>query len=750
MLHPVSRIAVFCVALALAALNAPAQTTKPTSFVDPLIGTAPNPLVKVGWAFDTGNVYPGAVCPRGMLAWSPDTSNNTHIAGGYWYPDNKIEDFSLTHFSGRGVVCLKDVAFMPLNQAVSASPGTHWTDYAATYSHQNESASAGCYRVKFENGIATQLAAAPRSGIASFGFPANASPTLLLRANGSVSVKGSDVSGYADNRVGKGGAYRLYFFAQFDHPPTGVKTWVKGDISDASSAAASDCGAILSFSGLNDPLQVRVGISYTSSANARDNLAKEIPSWDLPAVHAGAVDSWNKTLGQVELQGGTPDQLKAFYTALYHCFIHPNLLEDANGQYLGMDDKIHAVEPGHHQYQNIPAWDEHRSHSPLMAMLVPDQASDVIQSLVNYVEQDRAVRPDGGGLPRWEQVNLNSGGMVGDGDDTIIASSYAFGARQFDTQAAWEAMDRGASQPDVTSDGRKVRGGLAEYSSKGYVPESAAVTLEYCTDDFSISRLALSLGEKEKSSSYLKRSQNWKTLFDPATGYIRPRTADGKFVDPFTPRSGKGFIEGSAAQYFWMVNFNLHGLIDALGGNAKAIARLDDFFAKLNDGLSSRYAYMGNEPCEEVPWVYDFAGAPWRTQDVVRRIQNECFSAKPNGLPGNDDAGAISSWYVFSALGIYPEVPGVAGFVLGTPMFTKATIHLENGRTIQIIGDQASPTNYYVTSVTINGQPLNGPWIEWSALSDGGSIAFDMDTKPSQWGADPATAPPSFDTARDQ
>ena len=457
---------------------------------------------------------------------------------------------------------------------------------------------------------------------------------------------------------------------------------------------------------------------------------------------------WNGALGRIEIEGGTTDERTVFYTALYHCFIHPNLLDDANGQYLGMDAKVHSVAAGHHQYQNIPAWDEHRSHAPLMAIVAPRESGDVMQSLVNYAQQDRSVRPTGGGLPRWEQVNRNSGGMVGDGDDTIIATTYAFGATGFDARSAWEIMDRAASQPGVTSDGAKVRGGLEEYLAKGYVPENAAVTLEYCTDDFALSQFADSLGYREKAAAYLRRAQNWKNLFDPATGYIRPRTADGAWVENFSPRGGKGFIEGSAAQYLWLVNFNLRGLIEKLGGNEKAVERLDHFFTRTNDGMSSEFAYMGNEPDEEVPWVYDFASAPARTQAVVRRVQTELFTDQPSGLPGNDDAGSLSSWYVFSALGLYPEIPGVAGFAIGSPVFPLATLHLDNGKTIRIIGKNAALADPFVQSLKLNGQPYGSPWIAWSALAGGAVLEFELGDKPSEWGKDPAKAPPSFDVAR--
>ena len=487
--------------------------------------------------------------------------------------------------------------------------------------------------------------------------------------------------GFADSHVGKGGPYRIYFYAQFQQSFTSVRTWTGDRFADTNEAQGQSSGAILTFDTSTKPVIItRVAVSYTSQQNAKDNLESESKGWDFTLMRRHADALWNAQLSRIEIEGGTPAERRTFYTALYHCFIHPNLLEDANGQYLGMDDKLHTVEPGRHQYQNIPAWDQHRSHAPLMAILAPQETSDVVQSLINYSTQDSSVRPEGGGLPRWEQVNRNSGGMVGDGDDTLIATSYAFGAHHFDTKAALAAMIRGASIPGTTSDGRKVRDGLTEYMQLGYVPGAASVTLEYTNDDFALSQFALALGDEQDYAAYSRRAQNWKNLFDPSTAYLRPRLADGTFVEPFSPANGKGFIEGTAAQYFWMVNFNLRALIDNLGGDQKATERLDRFFTRLNGGLNTEFAYMGNETCEEIPWIYDFVSAPSRAQAVIRRVQQELFSDQPDGLPGNDDAGAMSSWYVFSALGLYPEIPGVAGFVIGSPVFPKATIHLANGK----------------------------------------------------------------------
>lgn len=746
--YPYCKIALTILAIFWMVHPVAAQETPLTSFVNPLIGTNPNPYTHAGYSFDTGNVFPGAVYPLGMVAWSPDTTHEKQIAGGYWYPDDKIQGFSLTHFSGRGVPCLKNISFMPLVQQVDISPGTHWEPFAAKFSHDHETASPGYYRVKLDDGIETELTATARTGMARFSFPAQSSATLLIRANGSVSIKDNEISGSEDSKIGGGSRpYTLYFIAQFNRPFQSAKTWVGDVIGNETTAQGKACGAILTFdTSTSRMVLVRVGISYTSLENARDNLAGENAAMDFTAVQQSAIAAWNRELNRIQVAGGTEAEKTVLYTALYHCFIHPNILDDANGQYLGMDAKIHTVEKGHHQYQNIPAWDEARSHSPLIAILANKESSDIMQSLVNYAQQDASARPNGGGLPRWQQVNRNSGGMVGDGDDIIISTSYAFGSTQFDAQSALAAMDKGASQPETTSDGCKVREGLKEYMSLGHVPGQAAVTLEYANDDFALSQFAKALGNQPKYVAYQNRAQNWKNLFDATTRYIRPRQADGAWLENFTPNTSKGFVEGTAAQYLWMVNFNLQGLSDKLGGPDKTIERLDQFFTKTNSGLETDTAYMGNEPCEETPWIYDFVGAPSRTQEIVRRIQTELFTNQPSGLPGNDDAGSLSSWYVFSVLGLYPEIPGVAGFAIGSPVFPKATLHLDNGATIQIIGKHASSANPYVQSLQLNGQSYESPWIPWSALSNNGTLTFDLAAQPSPWGKDSKNAPPSFDT----
>jgi predicted alpha-1,2-mannosidase len=656
-----------------------------------------------------------------------------------------IEDFSLTHFSGRGVVCLMDVPFMPTVQPVNASPGKNWEPFAAKFSHANESASAGYYRVTLDNGIETELTATPRTGMARFTFPkGQASPTLLVRANGSISVHGNEVTGVYNDHIGgaKDHTFTIYFVAQFDQSIGKARTWSGDDLSDSPEAKGNNCGAILTFA--NPVVQCRAAISYVSLENARANLAAENSSWDFSDVRQKADALWNTTLNHIQVDGGSDTQKQTFYTALYHCFMHPNLLDDVNGQYPGMDGKLHSVAAGHHQYQNIPAWDQYRSLAPLIAVLAPNDANDIAQSMVNYAQQDATARTDGGGLPRWQQVNRNSGGMVGDGDDIILADDLAFaGINGFDAPGALAAMVKGASVPGTTSDGVEVRRGLDDYEKLGYVPGSASVTLEYCNADFALSQFASALGDEPDGAKFQKRAQNWKNIFDDSTGLVHPRSANGSWINEHSATNKTGFTEGTAAQYVWMVNFNLNGLITKLGGDKKTLARLDHFFSNFNGGVVADTVFMGNEPCEETPWVYDFAGKPSGAQQVVRRIQETLFTSAPSGLPGNDDAGALSSWYVFSALGIYPEIPGVAGFVTGSPMFSKAVIQPDGRAAIQIVGAEASPDNCYVRKLTINGKTWKSVWIPWTQLSNGATLDFTLTDKATSWGRN--SRPPSFD-----
>lgn len=722
-------------------------TSDPVQPVDPFIGTQPAPAnVHLGPGFDSGNVFPGAIYPHGMVQWSPDT---TTAPGGYRYSQQSIQGFSLTHFSGRGCPAYQDFPFMPVLGSLTTSP-EHASAYAAGFSHSSESASPGYYSVHLDSNIGVALSVTPRTGFGQFTYPSSTSATMLINAGGSATPDASEGTGVQivgnNQLVGSASSghfckgpntYTLYFAAVFDHAFTGSGTWNGETINPGTrSSSGKHSGAYLVFNTTNQAtVQVRVGISFVSVANAQLNLATENPNWNFDAVHAQTRAAWETQLSQIQISGGTPAEHTIFYTALYHALIHPNIFSDVNGQYTGFDGQVHVAQ-GYTQYENFPGWDMYRSLIGLMALLEPRATSDMMQSLVMDAEQG------GGSLPRWEVANDNSGGMIGDSMDAVISTAYAFGARNFDTQAALQAMIAGATRPDMLSGKHIVRENLSEYLSSGYVSTdaagSASITLEYAVDDFAIAQFAHALGQTSTYQAFLARGQNWQNVFNPASGYMQPRHPDGSFSANFSPTSANGFVEGDSAQYTWMVPQNLPGLFQAMGGNALAIQRLDNHFTRLNDGPTSPYAFMGNEPEFGVPWEYDAAGAPYRTQQVVRRIQTQLFQAGPGGLPGNDDGGAMSSWYIFSALGLYPEIPGVAGFMIGSPLFPQITLRLDNGSTLQINSQAPSSTldaTPFVQNLTLNGQSYSNPWLPSGMIQGNASLNFQLGSQPQRsWG----------------
>jgi predicted alpha-1,2-mannosidase len=694
------------------------------SYVDPFIGTAPAPSAHNGAEFDGGDVFPGAAYPSGMLAWSPDTAEHS-LPGGYFFPDQTIKGFSLTHFSGRGCTVYQDVPIMPM-------PGGPARSARSSFSHANEQAEPGYYGVSLDSGVRVEVSVTPRTGFGTVAFPPGTG-TLVIDAGGSVNgafdsgvTVDADhqlVSGFVESQVGCGtDHYTLYFAIVFDRPFAAFGTWEEDRLQpDTTAARAAHSGAYVSFDTTDDPeVRLKPAISYVSVANALGNLEAEDQGWDFDKVRSGARQAWNDALSTVQVSGGSDTNLRVFYTALYHSLFHPNLFSDANGEYIGFDDRIHQVSPGHAHYHNIPGWDQYRSLIQLRAMLAPDQTSDIVQSLVDDALQG------GGGMPRWEQANRNSAGMVGDSPGVYVASAYAFGARDFDAAAALEALDRGASQPGAQSGGHAVREWLEPWLALGYIPEQPSISLEYAADDFAIGQLAGALGQTAMRDAYLLRASNWANTFDPLTGYVESRDSSGRFAPQDHGQACCGFVEGNAAQYTFMAPFDAAGLVDRLGGPAATVVRLDDFFAELNAGSNRPHAWMGNEPSLSAPWLYDFAGAPHKAQAVVRRIQLELFSDTPGGLPGNDDGGTTSAWYVLSALGLYPAVPGVGGLALGSPLFADAQVHLGSGRALHIIATGAADDAPYVQALTLDGAPYTSTWLDWSRLTPGATLSFTL------------------------
>jgi predicted alpha-1,2-mannosidase len=737
-----------------------------TRYVNPLIGTGQGaPDYNMGSA--GGNTPPGASFPFGMALWSPDTTNQS---GGYRFEHNSINGFSLTHFSGRGISCWQDLPFMPIPGPVGASPGTNWAAYASTFSHANEAspnnerATPGFYGVKLDSGVGVDLTVTQRTGFARFTFPAPGNGTLLVssggsangnwgntwvRINGDRQIYGAVTSG----NCGGWFSYTVYFVALFDQPFISSGTWNGPAVGpDLKESAGPQSGAYLTFDiGSNSVVRVKVGLSFVSFTNAYDNLTSENPGWDFDVVRDRAGAAWNQRLKSIQVGGDRDssaavmdDQTTVFYTALYHASIHPSTFSDVNGEYLGFDGRVHHTDRT--QYHNIPAWDFQRSLVPLLAITAPDIASDLAQSLVNDAQQD-----PGGGMPRWVHAATDSCGMFGDGSSKVVATGYAFGARNFDVRGALAAMIRGATQPGTTSSGCPVREGLADYLGLGYVSTatwgSVSRTLEYATSDFSIAQFANALGDTVNYKTFLKSAQSWRNLVH--NSYIVPRQPTGAFVvSGVGPDgcSGDAFVEGSQGQYGFMVRFNALGLFDAMGSRSVAIGRLDRHFQQLNAGPCSEFAFMGNEVSLKTPWMFAFAGAPWKTQAVVRRILLELYSNSPGGMPGNDDGGVLSSWVVLASIGLYPQISGVGGFVVGSPIFSRVTMTLQNGGTIHIDAPAASAEKMYVQNLRINGQDHGSSWIPWNMISKGGAIEFVLGVSPNKgWGGQAEAAPPSYD-----
>lgn len=550
--------------------------------------------------------------------------------------------------------------------------------------------------------------------------------------------------------------------------PRGVEAKGGQSRTQVASATGLQSGAWVTFDTTSEPaVTMKVAISYVSQADAWQNLRTEDPGWSTAAVAARTQAQWNQLLSRIKIGGGTPSQQVQFYSALYHALLDPSTFSDVNGDYLGFDDKVHTLPPGQVQYANYSGWDIYRDEVPLLAVVAPGQTSQMMSSLLNDQAQ-------GGWLPKWGFAGDYTDVMNGDAADPILAEAYAFGARDFDAKAALAAMIKGATVvPTASQLGQgwyDERPDLSAYESLGYVPNTqesslspvdngASETLEYATADFAISQLAEALGDASTAATFRQRSQNWTNIFNTATGYIEPRDGSGQFPQ-FGPTTAgmssfgqSGFQEGNAAQYTWSVPQDLHGLITAIGGDAAAAQRLDTFFTQLNAGPNAPYMWAGNEPSLTTPWVYDYAGLPYKTQQIVHTMLTSVYSDSPGGEPGNDDLGAMSSWYVWASLGIYPETPGTPVLALGAPIFPRAQFNIP-GRPLVTITAPGATTSTYVQGVTDNGRPSRDAWVDGSMFGVAGStaarpgpthLAFTMTSTPdTSWGSAAADAPPSY------
>ncbi len=718
------------------------QAQTPVSQVNPMIGTG------ISSQSDHGNTVPGATVPFGMLYWSPDP-----VSGQFYdYGEPVTRGFSLTHLSGPGCGVYGDVPILPVLGTPEFPPPVLSTIYRASYSHQQEVAQPGYYSVHLDSGIGVEIAAATRSGIARFTYPSGSSShTVLIDLSRNltkvddahIDVVGAKVSGWVSSGgfCGTENRYKVYFALQADSNPASAGTFNEMHVSPRSpSGNGPRTGAYLSFNPNTKTVHLKVGISYVSAANAELNLNSEIPGWDLEKVRQDASHAWNAVLGHAQVSGGTATERTVFYTALYHAMLHPSVNSDVNGEYMGFDSKVHTAQ-ARIQYANYSGWDIYRSQVQLITMLLPKVGSDIAESLVVDAQQ-------GGGLPIWPVANDESGVMVGDPSDPILASIYAFGGHDFDTSAALTAMLHGATDPKAHVRLYPERPGLADYMSKGYIPESneirgaASVTLEDTNADFAIAQFAKAMGDGTTEQEFLKRSAYWRNIFDPDTKYIRPRDASGKFLPDFTPGESTGFVEGNSSQYTWMIPYDFKSVIEAIGGPETAKERLDSYFSQYGefDHLDEPYFFIGNEPSFGDPWIYNWAGYPWRTQEVVRKTLGDLFTDTPGGVPGNDDLGATSSWVVFADLGFYPEIPGVGGVTTNSPVFPEVKLLLGD-HPLEIVGAGA-PEKKYVKAISLDGSPIRNWWISWNQLSKAKRLEFTLsDTTNHEAGETPPSYP---------
>jgi predicted alpha-1,2-mannosidase len=752
-----------------------AYVKSPASLVDTFVGTT-----------DDGDTFPGADVPFGMVQWSPDTTSRPD-GGGYFYDSNQLLGYSLTHLSGPGCNAEGDVPILPTVGPIGHDP----TFTVQTFSHSHEVASPGYYQLT-AGGITTQLTTTVHAGIARFTFPKTDSANLLLQLAESQTtdsktdfqlVNSHEIRGYVTSGYfcGASNTYTLHFDIVFDVPITGYGVWRNGyapeqgvreiaeqlspaQVAGAERWAAQNAekprienappesgydGAYVTFDTKSSPVvTAKVGISYVSAANAVLNRTTEIPGWDFGQVRSEAQASWNQALGKIQIAGGTSEERSVFYTALYHSLLHPNVASDVNGQYVGADGKIHQVESGQGaEYANYSGWDIYRSEIQLEAMLFPQRVSDMITSMLEDYAQTKS-------LGKWTEDNGETYIMVGDPADSIIADAYAFGARGFDAKTALEDMIEEASV------GNRIRPGLSYYLSDGYLPIDGtygccnyygpvSTQEEYDVADNSISQLASALGEAKTARSFAQTAQNWQNVFDPQTGFLQPKLLDGAFQPGFVPTSQNGFVEADAYVYTAELPFDLRGIAQAEGGDASWISYLDGLTSSVTS-MSADRIQMGDEPSFDIPWEYDYVSAPYKTQEVVRDIQNKLFSASPAGLPGNDDLGAMSSWFVWSAIGAYPETPGSETVAIGSPMFTDTEVALGDGNMLHEQAHDAAVHSPYVRGLQIDGSSWKNAYLPASLFSDGGTLVWHLSDVPdTSWGSSSGEAPPSDVTGLD-
>lgn len=719
-----------CVLAVAAGMFPAGMSAKYTDYVNPFIGTG---SMEGGLS---GNCYPGATSPFGMVQLCPDTHNNPdwYNASGYHYNDSTIYGFSHTRLSGTGACDLIDITLFPTSGDATVS----------SFSHDEEKASPGYYMVRMrDEGITAELTTTPRVGIHRYTFPQNGEKRLWIDVDHS-STKGSwgrqivnaqvkqtsatTVEGY---RVITGWAKlrKIYFHIAFDRPVEVVSLHDGGrTIADGTTVINGTAPRmLLRVNGGDNSVVCKVGLSGVSMANARDNVAAEASGFDFDRYVADAEREWENVLGRIEVEGDST-RMTTFYTALYHTMIQPNLFSDVNGEFMLPDYSTAKVEHGQNRYTTFSLWDTYRAAHPLYTMLFPDLTRDFVNSMIDHYESY-------GYLPIWSLWGNDNYCMIGNHAIPVVVDAVLKGIPGIDSGRAWAAVEGSSTMSHPNSP-------FNLWETLGYMPEelqtqSVSISLEMSYDDACVARLASHLGKAAEQARFERRSRNYANLYNPATGFFQPKDAEGNWIEPFDPlrhggNGGAAFTEGNAWQYYWYVPHNLDHLVALTGGPKAFEKKLDTFFTldeKSGDqnnnvsGLIGQYAH-GNEPSHHVAFLYNHIGAPRKAQNLIHRIMSTLYDNTPAGYSGNDDCGEMSAWYVFNALGFYPVDPASGVYDLGTPLFDHAVVHLPGGKDFTITASRRSPEHFYVKSVRLNGVPYRDLTLSHSDIMNGGHMEF--------------------------
>ena len=704
---------------------------KLTSFVNPFIGTD-----------GPGNTYPGATVPFGMVQLSPDIGiSGWDRISGYFYQDSIISGFSHMHLSGTGAGDLYDILVMPTNSRFSKRIETNNLKPFSSFSHEKETASPGYYSVDLlDYGIKAELTATERTGIHRYTFPKDESSQIHIDLGYALNwdsptethlkvIDDRTIEGY---RKSSGWAkdQRVYFVIKLSKPFKNYKLF-KNNAETSSPVTDKNTKIILNYStSEKEQIVLKTGISTANIEGAYKSLEFEAPNFDFDAVKNDATNKWEQQLGKIHITIADETKKKIFYTMLYQSMLAPTLLSDHDGNYKGANNKTMNAK-GFDRYDTFSLWDSYRAAHPLYTIIHPNRVSDMVNSLLAHYKET-------GLLPVWSLQGNETNMMIGYHAVPVIVDAYFKGIENFDIKLAYEACIKSATDHSRQID---------TYMKLGYVPVdekeenwSVSKTLEYAYDDWCIAQFAKALGKSEDYNTFLKRSENWRNVYDAKSNFMRPKLTDGTFVTNFVPKEySVYFCESNAWQYFWSVQHNIEGITAIVGGNEKLSEKLDTMFSlnplpedKLpifSTGMIGQYAH-GNEPSHHVAYLYNYIGKPWKTQKLIREILETQYKNEPNGHCGNEDCGQMSSWYVFNALGFYPVNPAQGVYAFGSPIVDTALIHLENGKTFNVKALNNNSKNIYIQSVTLNGKAINRNYITHKEIMNGGVLVFTMGKSP--------------------